>query len=378
MPNAYTNRQLSYLTPWFDDVSQARIESLGVSGGFSGAVIWRVSVAGNELCLRRWPQVHPSLNGLLAIHGLLEHVAAAGFELVPVPLATRNGETYYIHEDHLWELTPWMPGQAMLSQAPSDARLAAAVTALAEFHQAAQTYQYQQNKPTIAPSPGLRERLDMVRGLQQGGLQQLWLATRTAEASDLRELAFELLEGIGHSLDRVAVNLRQIVDVQLPLQWCQRDVRHDHLLFEDNQVSGLLDFGAAAVDSVAGDVSRLLGSLVHDHPESWRLGIEAYAKQRGLSPDELKAISGFDQGGLVCSAANWVRWLFVEGRSFPQIHALHDQLVWLRSRLQALAESSTASIGVALPRPTWERSDQRTAPAGTRHEKSNESPWMHT
>lgn len=353
------------------------MESLGVSGGFSGAVIWRVSVAGTELCLRRWPQVHPSLNGLMAMHGLLQHVSAAGFDRVPVPLSTRFGETYFVNEDHLWELTPWLPGKPLLSSAPTQTRLSAALKVLAQFHQLAETYQYQQSKPTAAPSPGLLERLATLQRLQRGELQHFWQATRAAEASDLRELAFELLEGIGHSVNAVGAYLEQVARIPLPLQWCLRDVRHDHILFGDEQVTGLLDFGAVAVESVAGDVARLLGSLANEDQEIWPHGIEAYERHRPLATAERQAIVGFDRGGVICSAANWVRWLFVEGRSFPQIHALHDQLVWLRTRLQALAAITSASVGEAIAGPTWDRSRasgmHRAAPRS-----GHESPWMHT
>ena len=368
------------------------MESLGVTGGFSGAVIWRVSRAGDDtqhghtqqsdLCLRRWPRAHPSLTGLLAIHGLLRHVSTSGYDLVPVPIATRQGETHVILDDYLWELTPWMPGEASLASKPTDGKLSAAMQTLARFHQAAESYRFQGDgvqgdASRLAPSPGLQERLAMIQGLQQGGLQQLWLATRTAEASDLRELAFELLEGIGHSLDTVASYLQQVVDVPLPLQWCLRDVRHDHVLFTGEQVSGLLDFGAVAVDSVACDLARLLGSIVNDHPESWQAGIEAYGQQRSLSPAEHRAMVGFDQGGLLCSATNWVRWLFVEGRSFPQIHALHDQLVWLRDRLQVLAASSTASTAPPLAGPARDRLQSPSTSGGVPH-RAAVSPWMHT
>ncbi|MGI9430049.1 MAG: phosphotransferase enzyme family protein [Bythopirellula sp.] len=377
MPSPHSQRQLQYLTPWFEDVSAGRLDSLGVTGGFSGAIVWRVSMPGSQLCLRRWPQVHPSLNGLLAIHGLLKHVATAGFDLVPVPLNTRYGESYFVHEDHLWELTPWLPGEASFAQQPSTAKLTAATRALAKFHQAAQSYSFQGESACVAPSQGLRERLSMIGNLQQGELQQLWKATRTAEASDLRELAFELLEAIGHSVGPVGARLQEIVHLPLPLQWCLRDVRHDHVLFQGEEVSGLLDFGAVAVDSVAADIARLLGSIAHDQPECWQAGIDAYCQERPLNLEERRAIASFDQGGLICSATNWVRWLFVEERSFPQIHALHDQLIWLRDRLRALAARSSASVGEQLAGPSWERTPPgQAASGGPQHSQS--SPWMHT
>ncbi len=381
--NFIASRQISYLKPWFEDVSNVRMESLGVSGGLSGAVIWRVSRRDEQLCLRRWPKAHPTLQGLLAIHGLLRHVATAGIKVVPVPLPTRRGETYFVNEDHLWELTPWMPGEASFAREPNSVKLSAAVQTLAEFHQAAQGFDYEGEAACQTVSPGLGERFAMIQSLRHGGLERLWRAARAAEANDLREVACDLLEGIGRSLDAVASYLERIVEVPLPLQWCLRDVRHDHVLFTGETVSGLLDFGAVAVDSVAGDLARLLGSTVNDHAEGWRAGVEAYHQYRQLNGGrqlneaERLAIVGFDEGGTICSAANWVRWLFVEGRSFPQIHALHAQLVWLRDRLQALAARSTASVSANFSGPSWGSVQEASSASGVPH-RDGVSPWMHT
>ena len=62
----------------------------------------------------------------------------------------------------------------------------------------------------------------------------------------------------------------------LDLQPCIRDVWHDHILFLGDSVSGIVDYGAMAVDTVAGDIARLLGSLVGNHVADWEEGIDAY------------------------------------------------------------------------------------------------------
>jgi len=324
------------------------MQSLGLQGGFSGAIVWRISMPNQDLCLRRWPQVHPTIDGLSSIHGLLQHIAQAGYRLAPVPLPTLAGQSFFLNEDHLWELAPWMPGEASFHKQPSYEKLASAMMTLADFHRAAENYSSAGNGARVAPSPGLVSRLEILRSLQRGELEQLWKETRSAETSDLRELAFELLEGIGRPLDDVTNQLEAIATVPLPLQWCLRDVRHDHLLFTGEQVTGLIDFGAVAVDSVACDLARLIGSMVNDRADDWQKALEAYDQRRQLSIDERRAIAGFDAGGTICSATNWVRWLFVEGRSFPQIHALHDQLVWLRDRLASLSSRCGASVAQPL------------------------------
>ncbi|NOY40683.1 MAG: phosphotransferase [Planctomycetes bacterium] len=337
MPDSlYSLNQRTFLSPWLEDVSCAQMESLGMQGGFSGAVIWKVSIQNKNLCLRCWPQGHPTIDGLSAIHGLLQHVEKSGFALAPVPLPTLAGQTFFLNEEHLWELAPWMPGEASFLGQPSRTKLEAAVSCLAEFHRAAERYTYAGNERREAPSPGLQQRLALLQDLQRSELDKLWKAVRSASSSRLQELTFELLEGISRPLDRVIDRLQQIVNQPLPLQWCLRDVRHDHILYTADRVTGLIDFGAVAVDSVAGDIARLLGSMVNDDADSWRVGIEAYSRIQTLSENQRRAIVGFDQGGTLCSAANWARWLFVDHRSFAQTNMLKEQLSWLATRLGAL------------------------------------------
>ena len=365
----FPRQHVTLLSRWFSDSSQAQLQSLGVSGGFSGAVIYRVAMPDRDLCLRRWPQAHPTISGLQRIHGFLQHLGDAGCEFVPVPLRTRAGDTYFLNEDHLWELTPWMSGEANYLSAPNIKKLTQAMHALAQVHLAAQSYRCEGFCPRLAPSPGLHQRATVLNSLQIGELEQLWQAARAAEESDLREVAFELLEGIVGSLNPVHLNLQQIVQTPLPLQWCLRDVRHDHLLFTDEIVTGLIDFGAADVDSVSCDLARLLSSMANDSQETWQAGIQAYSEVRPLSDNERRAIASFDEAGAICSAANWVRWLFIEGRSFPQVHALHAQLVWLRDRLSAIAERMSASKSPM----NW-----KPSPHSTGSPRKLETPWMHT
>ncbi len=167
-------------------------------------------------------------------------------------------------------------------------------------------------------------------------LERLLQAVGAKPASELRTVAGEMLAQLERSLPTVLGELEPTVDVPLPLQWCLRDVKRDHLLFTGEQVSGLIDFGAAAVDSVAGDVARLVGSLVGDVREDWPPTLEAYDACRPLSPDERRAIDCFDRGGTLAAAANWMRWLFVEERSISHAEAVQAQLLQLRGRLQAL------------------------------------------
>ena len=322
----------SLLAEWFVGVEDAQIELHGTSTGLSGALVWRVSIGGKTFCLKRWPREHPAPDELASVHGLLQHLARSGFQIVPAPVVTHGRQSFLHSDDHLWELTPWLPGKPYDRNQPSLEKRIMAMRCLAQFHLTANSHQI----PTVGAAPGLQKRREILLGLHGGDLERLRQAVGAKPASELRAVAEEMLFQIGRALPTVLGELEQAADVPLTLQWCLRDVKCDHVLFAGEQVSGLIDFGAAAVDSVAGDVARLVGSLVGDAREDWPPALEAYHACRPLSPDERRAIDCFDRGGTLAAAANWLRWLFVEERSISQAEAVQAQLVQLRGRLQAL------------------------------------------
>ena len=327
---------------WLAKVSPACIEPVSVTDSFSGAKLWRIAQSTGYLCLRRWPSSHPTSEGLQAIHGLISHVAKLGCEIVPIPLRAATGTTFMSSYQHFWELTPWLPGTAEISRNDSGPRLTAALEALADFHHKAQSYSACGNGAHVAPSPGLRQRLDILKHQQRDNLLHLERSVHTAKTHQLQAVALELLDGVRSSIDREVTALQQVVDRELPLQWCLRDVRRSHFLFDGDSVTGLLDFGAAGVDSVAGDVARLLGD-VSDEPMVWQCGIEAYCARHPLSSAERQALACFDRGGLLCSAVNWLRWLFVDGRDIAGNEGVFDHLSLLGERLQRLTMTDDAS-----------------------------------
>ena len=74
--------------------------------------------------------------------------------------------------------------------------------------------------------------------------------------------------------------LRTASEVRVTLHPVLRDIWSDHVLFQGEQVSGIIDFGTVRMDEPAADLARMLGSL-HPFEEEVRLGaIEAYNRQR--------------------------------------------------------------------------------------------------
>jgi Ser/Thr protein kinase RdoA (MazF antagonist) len=292
--------------------SAIQIEPMGNAGGFSGAMLWKLHQGEETLCLRRWPAEHPDHGTLETMHALLRHVADHGFSLVPVPRHTKSGATWLKSEGRFWELTPWLPGEANYHREPHERKLTGALAALAEFHRAAASF----SPPRYLPSPGLQQRAQQLQFFltrQAAELPRAMAKLAWPEFSRQGEL---LLPEILHRGPAILAELERWRRRPVLLQFALRDIWHDHLLFTDLKVSGLVDFGAMRVESPCGDVARLLGSLVGSDPLSWERGLRAYHEVRALSPDERRLVSTFDRSGVLLGAVNWLVWIALERRQF--------------------------------------------------------------
>ena len=312
-----------------------KIEFLSGAGGLSGALFWRITTLAGVHCLRRWPQEYPSCERLDLIHRVLAHVALGGVSVIPVPLETLGGRTFVERENHLWELTPWMPGRADYHDGREPAKLEAALSTLAQFHRAAASFP--QHAESMASSPGLKERLAEVDRLAAGEFDEL----RRALASGVQWPQFErqalrIVERFHDVAPRVRVMLEDRSRLEVPLQPCIRDIRHDHVLFEDAKVTGLIDFGAMGVESVAADVARLLGSMVADDAAAWQQGLAAYERCRPLSPAESSLVEAFDRSGVLIAGFNWIRWICHDRRRFEQPQVVVARVAEIADRLAAL------------------------------------------
>jgi Ser/Thr protein kinase RdoA (MazF antagonist) len=273
---------------------RGRLEPLGDGGGFSGAQVWKLHTVAGPLCLRA---ASPAETGehLRERHRLMRLARDAGLTFVPAVLDASHGDSAVEYAGRWWELMEWMPGVADYRDAPSEARLRAAAHALARVHVA-----WRGDNALSAVCPAITRRLDAVAAWRAGTL--------------LRSVANQrLADAVNRWMPRVPELLR---DVAFPirLQPCLRDVWHDHLLFEGDRLTGLVDYAAVGIDSVAADLARMLGSLVADDEEGWRVGLGAYREVTALSIEEERLARRLDRAGVIVALANWLRWLEEPGR----------------------------------------------------------------
>lgn len=327
------------------------------SEGFSGAVVLRVVVEASqtapeaEYCLRGWPPKSLKRERLLGLHRMLEHIRDCGVTQVAVPLKSHLGSTMYTEAGQFWQLEPWMPGVADFSSAPSDQRLRNAMTVLAQWHDAAARFEPRNSEAewfsqiAAATSPTVEDRLVRIHRFFTSDAQRmrdLIVETTSLEPwgdqfPELCEVARHILDFFELSAARVGEDLLPYRDVRFRLQPCLRDVWHDHVLFDGDEVTGLIDPSAARSETPATDIARLLGSLLEDGDKRWDMAIAAYRAVRPLSDREAKLARVLDQSTALLSGLTWLERLFLHRLNYSNTPRVLSRLRQITQRMERLA-----------------------------------------
>jgi Ser/Thr protein kinase RdoA (MazF antagonist) len=317
--------------------------------GFSGAIVLRIEIAASSFCLRGWPRGVDNEARILALHEFLAYVGSQGISYLAVPVASDDGHTLVHAEGRFWQLEPWLPGSADFWSRPSDVRLAAAFRALAHLHQVAAEFRPASgNSSHLAPAapaiaPAARDRLELINRWTPSRLAEL--RKRPGRAFGVSEPTFADIAGrIATAFERCAPSvtreLRAAAQERVPLQPCLRDVWHDHVLFERNAVTGLIDPSAARTDTVATDLSRLAGSLIADDRRAWEIALDAYCSIRPLLPAERRLVGVLDHSGVLLSGMGWLE----RPRAFDQSAEFQSRVLERLQRIAARAEALARSI----------------------------------
>jgi homoserine kinase type II len=305
--------------------------ALGNHGGFSGAGIWRVQAGSQCFCLRAWPSRQSDPNRLEFVHALMRRARSAQLAFVPAVIAAADGRCHVEHAGRLWDLTEWLPGRADFHDRPSEARLAAAATALAHVHNAWEALAGARSDMCPAVCRRLEAASEWLQ-LRQSGWQ---LPQSAGDPDPVRPAAERAWRLIDRCVADVPNRLRSWSDRRWTLQPCHCDVWHDHLLFDGDRLTGLIDFGSAKIDHPAVDLSRMLGSLVPDDDARWQTALRAYRTVRPFGDEEAEMVRILDLTGTIIGVATWLRWLYEERRPYDDRHAVARRLGVLVSRLES-------------------------------------------
>lgn len=270
--------RLRVLSRYPADIAAGPWLHLHDAGGFSGAHVWRSP----RWRLKASPAVTTSQQQLSVSHRWMRQASTCDF--VPRVAVTCDLETVISEGLWIWDVVSWMPGEPLL-RSPTPARLAAAGRALATLHGVWRSVQSH-----TGSSDAVIRRLDRIQSLRSNRSPIL-----AAEQDIVSRLA--------------SWCVRQLTPwraVPLPLHPCLCDIWTAHVLFEDDLVSGFIDFGSARIDHPAADLARLLGDCLGGEPDRWQPLLEAYSAIRPLSLQDHALLAVLEATGAVASLATWI------------------------------------------------------------------------
>ncbi|MBX3452421.1 MAG: phosphotransferase [Planctomycetaceae bacterium] len=345
------NSAAALLCRHYPDVRPVQVAPHGESSGLSGAAIWRVTSPRGDFALRRWPSPSLPAERILGLHRLLHELAGQGLNFVSAPRYALDGSTLAEEAGLLWQLEPWLPGTPLLKQQPDPKLVEKSAHALARWHLAAAMHR---PLPEVARwfatrdrevSPAVGERRHRLSAVPPAWWVQIRQAPRRPATQPVAEILDQLAR-LGFELwNRVDELLRLGESLAVPTQPVLRDVWADHVLFENGEVTGLIDAAACRRESVAADLARLFGSIPGMSPSIWEQGLDAYASVRPLSREERQLVGILDSSGVFLAAANWLERLVQGSESIPVTAPILARLTQLASRMEELAGAEPQSSG---------------------------------
>lgn len=297
-----------------------------VPGGFSGARVYRGDDSGApRAALKAWPP-GTSAERLQQIHAWM--ACAEHLPFVPGVLRGADGTTIAVEGGTAWDCCRWMPGAPRAQ--PTTAEVAAACEAVARLHDA------WASESQRGPCPGVANRL---RALTEN--EPLLRAGPRAlpPVSPLLDMLLRrAVEVAARTAPLAARALEPWARHTFTLHPCVRDLRGEHVLFEGGRVSGVIDFGAAAVDHAAVDLARLLGDFAGEDAARFGAGLSAYRGARPAfdAPDVFVRV--LSRTGVVCSVLGWLVRLVVRREPASDPATIFARLHQLLARLERIGQ----------------------------------------
>jgi len=322
IPMQFSNREIQAVLRNYPALHGVRLVDVQpVSSGFSGALVYCIRTSTCSYCLRRWPEPGLPMLRIIGLHQLLRHISNQGLQTVAVPVTCQTGETLTVMPNGYWQLEPWLPGNANFHANPHPDRLKSAMYALAAWHNSAANYfpnaaHVDWFDSRVAVSPAVTERYARLCAWQKQQDGWLQIALQNVKGAEFKDLAEQQLQLFQQSSDWLRLRLEQWMDKPFRLQPCLRDIWHDHVLFTENKVTGLIDPSAARTENVATDLARLLGTLIGNEPMLWQAALDAYAERASLSEQERDLTLVLDQSAVILSGMVWLDRL-VDEQSRP-------------------------------------------------------------
>jgi thiamine kinase-like enzyme len=239
-----------------------RLQSIrAIEPGLSVARVYRVVFDDQHYALRNW---NLPANHLCKLSSKLEFqqrlsTSWPNTDINPIPrVIPLNPSQALLFEanDTLWSMSQWMSGETIPKEIVTIAAMQSAIATTATMHCCSLS-----NQTWHQRSKGWADRFNRLKGLFDESNWGIVRSTSSQQLAQLQQDSLAILRNVKHSeLGRLIELAAKQASIQYACGWINGDLHVGNLLFNDDSVSGIVDFGAARIDWIAWDVIRLMTS----------------------------------------------------------------------------------------------------------------------
>lgn len=305
-------------------------------------MVYRIETLAACYSMKRWP-VTAERERLLEIHRFQSYLADTRKSLTPGLVKWSNGETLLEADDAYWEIADWKSGAPIENLGDvNDEQIRQCAEALASIHSRSESYHTQ-----VGVSPGIQQRVDgMIAAIQpctdkrRRFLESISAYDKYVAANVLKDISIRSMRVIPSLLDSV----QRLSKKSVKCFWILRDVWRQHILFQGNRISGMIDFGAARMDWPGLDLVRAFGTLMFESDPRWTMAIMHYLNQRGDDSLELADIRMIHRASVALSALQWLDWFAEEQFDWTnRLSSSWNRVLELQRQLEDFDRNDTAS-----------------------------------
>ncbi|MFM7166403.1 MAG: phosphotransferase family protein [Planctomycetaceae bacterium] len=312
-----------------------------VEGGLSEATVWQVQDLSGELfAVKVWqPDSAAQVRHRCFVRRWMLSASESCPDIVPRPRAhagMRGAEPALILQQgrFAWQVESWRPGQ-FLCGVPAPECLESTALKLLPLYVSGRAFGVRWSSSTLAlentQSKAILRRAELVEELQQGCLRRLSQAAHRCGDAEVTAAVLQFSQWLQSWLPWLHLQLQPWCSQTMMLQPVLRDLRTENVLYQDGQISGVIDWDAAGVDHPCLDVARLLRSWYPQDGAARVAATDCWAKLWQLSARERQLLSVFDASIVMLNPVVWLQRLADNPDLFQTLPAAKQRLLQLCS-----------------------------------------------
>jgi len=260
--------------------------ALPINSGLSGSAVYKIISFNGVFALKFYTP--STLSSLQCAQALIAKSQKNGFTLFPVIIPCKSNETVVYENGLYWDLSSWIPG--VTPEIWGDT-LVQSINKLVEFHIAIGFHESE-----YAVMPAMENRVREINSFSLSAINSSSLSF--LPVSSLMEHLIWIKQELNY------LNVSPLPTVKI--QYCWGDARRENILFDNNKISGFVDYNAMRKDCKEVDVSRMISSFAVDDYAIWTDALNTYSAKASINYLVCRKL---DILGTINSFYRWLVWL---------------------------------------------------------------------